>query len=134
MPLLFIIFSLSSAPILSASGRAAASGTQVPQRRASGGQHNRQSHLVRPLHPDPTVHRRRLPVQSSAPGGPPPVPAASWWKTTEKYKKAAPRTSWSGRQVLHEAYTLGKSLGNQHLVALAGKVNALKAINVVLTG
>ncbi|BFG41175.1 hypothetical protein CerSpe_274490 [Prunus speciosa] len=71
-------------------------------------------------------------VQSLSSRRAPPVSAASWWKTTEKYKSGASNLV-VGRQVLHEAYTLGKSLGNQHLVALAGKVNALKAINVVLT-
>uniref|UniRef100_A0A2N9GR58 Protein EXORDIUM-like 2 n=1 Tax=Fagus sylvatica TaxID=28930 RepID=A0A2N9GR58_FAGSY len=62
-----------------------------------------------------------------------PLPSASlWWKTTEKYKGGL-STLVVGKQVLHEAYTLGKSLKNIHLVALANKVNELNAINVVLT-
>lgn len=38
-----------------------------------------------------------------------------------------------GKQILHEAYTLGKLLKTRHLVALANKVNGLNSINVVLT-
>ncbi|KAM5562007.1 protein EXORDIUM-like 2 [Rosa sericea] len=66
----------------------------------------------------------------------PPLPSASsWWKTTEKYKTGSSNLV-VGRQVLREAYTLGKSLTSSHLVALAGvnKINTpLNAINVVLT-
>ncbi|XP_068323860.1 protein EXORDIUM-like 2 [Pyrus communis] len=71
-------------------------------------------------------------IHSLAPRRGPLPSASSWWKTTEKYKGGASNLV-VGRQILHEAYSLGKSLGNRHLVALAGKVNALKAINVVLT-
>ncbi|XP_062022513.1 protein EXORDIUM-like 2 [Rosa rugosa] len=70
--------------------------------------------------------RRRAPLLPSA---------SSWWKTTEKYKTGSSNLV-VGRQVLREAYTLGKSLTSSHLVALAGvnKINApLNAINVVLT-
>ncbi|XP_059448169.1 protein EXORDIUM-like 2 [Corylus avellana] len=58
--------------------------------------------------------------------------ASSWWKTTEKYKGGS-STLVVGKQILHEAYTLGKSLKTAHLVALSNKVNQLGAINVVLT-
>lgn len=59
--------------------------------------------------------------------------ASSWWKTTEKYKTGASNLV-VGRQVLHEAYSLGKSLKASHLVALSKVVaNSLNAINVVLT-
>lgn len=62
-----------------------------------------------------------------------PLPSASlWWKTTEKYKGGS-STLVVGKQILHEAYTLGKSLKTRHLVALSNKVNQLGAINVVLT-
>ncbi|KAK3420065.1 protein EXORDIUM-like 2 [Eucalyptus grandis] len=63
----------------------------------------------------------------------PPPSAASWWRTTEKYKGGGSNLV-VGRQVLHEAYTLGKSLKNRHLRALAGKFNAAPGtITVVLT-
>lgn len=64
-----------------------------------------------------------------------PLPSASsWWKTTEKYKVGGGSTTLVlGKQVLHEAYTLGKSLRGSHLVALAGKINGINSINVVLT-
>lgn len=58
--------------------------------------------------------------------------AASWWKTTEKYKGGSSKLVVR-KQILHEAYTLGKLLKSSHLVALAGKVNDLGAINIVLT-
>ncbi|KAG6652029.1 protein EXORDIUM-like 2 [Carya illinoinensis] len=62
-----------------------------------------------------------------------PLPSASsWWKTTEKYKGGA-STIVLGKQILHPAYTLGKSLKSFHLVALANKINQLNAISVVLT-
>lgn len=62
-----------------------------------------------------------------------PVPSASsWWTTTGKYKGGS-STLVVGKQILHEAYTLGKSLKTMHLVALSHKVNQLGAINVVLT-
>ncbi|PRQ24355.1 putative phosphate-induced protein [Rosa chinensis] len=70
--------------------------------------------------------RRRAPLLPSA---------SSWWKTTEKYKTGSSNLV-VGRQVIREAYTLGKSLTSSHLVALAGvnKINTpLNAINVVLT-
>ncbi|KAH7518634.1 protein EXORDIUM-like 2 [Ziziphus jujuba] len=62
------------------------------------------------------------------------LPSASlWWKTTEKYKGGGSSNLVVGKQILHEAYTLGKNLKNIHLVALAGKINGLNSINVVLT-
>jgi hypothetical protein len=62
-----------------------------------------------------------------------PLPSASsWWKTIDMYKGGS-STLVVGKQILHEDYTLGKSLKNSHLVALANKVNQLDAINVVLT-
>ncbi|KAI6678512.1 hypothetical protein NL676_039308 [Syzygium grande] len=62
-----------------------------------------------------------------------PPSAASWWRTTEKYKGGSSNLV-VGRQALHEAYTLGKSLNNRHLRALAGKFNAAPGtITVVLT-
>ncbi|KAF8019778.1 hypothetical protein BT93_G0464 [Corymbia citriodora subsp. variegata] len=62
-----------------------------------------------------------------------PPSAASWWRTTEKYKGGSSNLV-VGRQAIHEAYTLGKSLKNRHLRALAGKFNAAPGtITVVLT-
>lgn len=63
-----------------------------------------------------------------------PLPsAASWWRTTEKYRGGSSALS-VGHQILHEKYTLGKSLRTSHLLALASKVNfAIDSINVVLT-
>lgn len=71
-------------------------------------------------------------IQSLSSAKTAPPSASSWWKTTEKYKGGA-ATLVVGKQILHEAYTLGKSLKSSHLVALAGKVNGPRAINVVLT-
>ncbi|KAK3420063.1 hypothetical protein EUGRSUZ_G00849 [Eucalyptus grandis] len=63
----------------------------------------------------------------------PPPSAASWWRTTEKYRGGSSNLV-VGRQALHEAYTLGKSLENRHLRALAGNFNAAPgSITVVLT-
>ncbi|PON89630.1 Phosphate-induced protein [Trema orientale] len=62
----------------------------------------------------------------------PPPSVSSWWKTTEKYKGGSSNIV-VGKQILHEAYSLGKVLKTNHLLALAGKVNDLRAINVVLT-
>lgn len=62
-----------------------------------------------------------------------PLPSASsWWQTTEKYKGGS-STLVVGKQIFHEAYSLGKNLRGSHLVALAGKINGLDSINVVLT-
>ncbi|KAK7849231.1 protein EXORDIUM-like 2 [Quercus suber] len=62
-----------------------------------------------------------------------PLPSVStWWKTTDKYKGGSSALV-IGKQILHEAYTLGKSLKTMHLLALSKKVNGLNSINVVLT-
>ncbi|XP_004292480.1 PREDICTED: protein EXORDIUM-like 2 [Fragaria vesca subsp. vesca] len=45
--------------------------------------------------------------------------ASSWWKTTRKYKTGSSNLV-VGTQVLHQAYTLSKSLNTSHLVALVG--------------
>ncbi|KAI6678500.1 hypothetical protein NL676_039296 [Syzygium grande] len=84
-------------------------------------------------HPHPALRHRRLhPLPRLRPLRSPPS-AASWWRTTEKYKGGSSNLV-VGRQALHEAYTLGKSLNNRHLRALAGKFNALAGtITVVLT-
>ncbi|GMN58929.1 hypothetical protein TIFTF001_028030 [Ficus carica] len=57
---------------------------------------------------------------------------SSWWKTTDKYKGGSSNLVVR-TQIVHEAYTLGKVLKSYHLVALAGKVNDPRAINVVMT-
>ncbi|XP_050210555.1 protein EXORDIUM-like 2 [Mercurialis annua] len=63
-----------------------------------------------------------------------PAPStSSWWKTTEKYHGGSSSIR-VGHQILHEQYTLGKTLKSVHLKALASKVNfAINSINVVLT-
>ncbi|XP_057466185.1 protein EXORDIUM-like 2 [Actinidia eriantha] len=58
--------------------------------------------------------------------------AASWWRTTAKYKGGA-ATLVVGKQVLVENYSLGKSLKNVHIAALASKGGLLNAVNIVLT-
>ncbi|EEF48526.1 protein PHOSPHATE-INDUCED 1 [Ricinus communis] len=62
---------------------------------------------------------------------------ASWWKTTEKYyhlnSKKATLSLTLGKQIVDEAYSLGKSLTNEHIVELASKGDKMNAINVVLT-
>ncbi|CAJ1936070.1 unnamed protein product [Sphenostylis stenocarpa] len=57
---------------------------------------------------------------------------ATWWKTTEKYKGGSSALV-VGNQILHPAYTLGKSLKGKHVLALASKFNQLNSITVVLT-
>ena len=63
---------------------------------------------------------------------------ASWWKTTEKYyhltnKKSSTPLLSSGKQILDENYSLGKSLTSKQLVELSAKGDQENAINVVLT-
>ncbi|KAK3027466.1 hypothetical protein RJ639_041072 [Escallonia herrerae] len=62
-----------------------------------------------------------------------PLPsAASWWKTTEKYKGGSVSLV-VGKQILDEAYSLGKSLKNSQLVYLAARGGHMGSVNVVLT-
>lgn len=62
-----------------------------------------------------------------------PLPSVStWWKTTDKYKTGS-SALLVGKQFLHPAYTLGKSLKGKDLLALATKFNELSSITVVLT-
>ncbi|XP_044478408.1 protein PHOSPHATE-INDUCED 1-like [Mangifera indica] len=62
---------------------------------------------------------------------------ATWWKTTEiYYHLSSKKSSLSlslGKQIVDENYSLGKSLSNKQLVALASKGEQKDAINVVLT-
>ncbi|CAI9261095.1 unnamed protein product [Lactuca saligna] len=62
---------------------------------------------------------------------------ATWWKTTEKYqmksKKQRSLTLRLGKQISDPAYSLGKSLTDEHLVQLASKGELRNAVNVVLT-
>ncbi|XP_059460644.1 protein PHOSPHATE-INDUCED 1-like [Corylus avellana] len=64
---------------------------------------------------------------------------ATWWKTTDKYyhlansKKPSALALSLGTQIVDETYSLGKSLSNQQIVALASKGGQKNAINVVLT-
>uniref|UniRef100_A0A2N9FAC1 Neprosin domain-containing protein n=1 Tax=Fagus sylvatica TaxID=28930 RepID=A0A2N9FAC1_FAGSY len=61
---------------------------------------------------------------------------ATWWKTTEKYyhllnsKKPSTLVLSLGTQILDENYSLGKSLSNQQIEALASKGAQKNAINV----
>ncbi|KAG7029635.1 Protein EXORDIUM, partial [Cucurbita argyrosperma subsp. argyrosperma] len=63
----------------------------------------------------------------------------TWWKITDKYyamsskKKSTPLFLTSGRQILDENYSLGKSLTNEQIVQLASMGDRKNAINVVLT-
>ena len=65
---------------------------------------------------------------------------AAWWQTIEKYRSLAssPKKPSSlslalSSQILDEQYSLGKSLTNKNIIALASKGGAKNAINVVLT-
>jgi hypothetical protein len=64
---------------------------------------------------------------------------ATWWKTTDKYyhlvnsKKRSALALSLGSQIVEETYSLGKTLSNQQIVALASKGGQKNAINVVLT-
>ncbi|KAJ8762510.1 hypothetical protein K2173_007949 [Erythroxylum novogranatense] len=61
---------------------------------------------------------------------------ATWWKTIEKYYLSSKRSSLSlllHKQILDEAYSLGKSLTNEQIVSLASKGDQRNAVNVVLT-
>ncbi|KAE8056923.1 hypothetical protein FH972_013655 [Carpinus fangiana] len=64
---------------------------------------------------------------------------ATWWKTTDKYyhlvnsKKPSALALSLGTQIVDETYSLGKTLSNQQIVALASKGGQKNAINVVLT-
>ncbi|XP_052193413.1 protein EXORDIUM-like 2 [Diospyros lotus] len=72
-------------------------------------------------------------IRSLGSGNGPRPSAASWWGTTEKYKGGS-STLVVGKQVLDESYSLGKSLKNAHIVALASKAGARpNAVNIVLT-
>ncbi|KAK9287460.1 hypothetical protein L1049_015881 [Liquidambar formosana] len=71
-------------------------------------------------------------IQSLSSHPAPPPSASSWWKTTGKYKGGSSNLV-VGKQILHNAYTLGKSLKTSHLVALASKADRINSINVVLT-
>ncbi|CAJ1971742.1 unnamed protein product [Sphenostylis stenocarpa] len=48
---------------------------------------------------------------------------SSWWRTTESYR-GGPCTLVVGNQTLDHAYSLGKSLKTNNLLALASKVNS----------
>ncbi|RZC64462.1 hypothetical protein C5167_008156 [Papaver somniferum] len=63
-----------------------------------------------------------------------------WWKKIEKYynlpnssRKTTSLVLKSGRQILDEKYSLGKSLSNKKIVRLASRGEQGNAINVVLT-
>ncbi|KAK8941329.1 hypothetical protein KSP39_PZI009940 [Platanthera zijinensis] len=62
---------------------------------------------------------------------------SSWWAMTAKYyfndKKSSPPQLTLGDQILDESCSLGKSLKNSDLAALAAKGLRRQAINVVLT-
>ncbi|WOK92179.1 hypothetical protein Cni_G00870 [Canna indica] len=61
---------------------------------------------------------------------------ATWWKTLAKYYAASktplPRVAL-GKQIVDEAYSLGKSLHDADLAALAARGAPSGAVNVVLT-
>ncbi|XP_059648043.1 protein EXORDIUM-like 2 [Cornus florida] len=71
-------------------------------------------------------------LQSLSSSGAPLPSAASWWRTTEKYKRGS-STLVVANQILVENYSLGKSLKNWHIIALASKGGHVSSVNVVLT-
>ncbi|KAK7363122.1 hypothetical protein VNO77_05252 [Canavalia gladiata] len=71
-------------------------------------------------------------INSLSSTGAPLPSAATWWKTTDNYKGGSSALV-VGKQFLHPAYTLGKSLKGRDLLALASKFNQLSSITVVLT-
>ncbi|XP_020575825.1 protein EXORDIUM-like [Phalaenopsis equestris] len=61
---------------------------------------------------------------------------SSWWAMTEKYyvqSKKMPPLLTLGDQIIDEGYSLGKSLKNSDIAALATKGRPRQAMNVVLT-
>ncbi|XP_020575820.1 protein EXORDIUM-like [Phalaenopsis equestris] len=66
-----------------------------------------------------------------------PKPSVStWWTMAEKYytqSKLAPPRLTLGEQILDENHSLGKSLKNSDIAALAARGRARRALNVVLT-
>ncbi|KAL2503907.1 Protein EXORDIUM-like 2 [Abeliophyllum distichum] len=65
--------------------------------------------------------------------GSPPLSVASWWRTTTNYKGGSSIIN-IGKQVFDQNYSLGKSLKDAQIVALASKVSAhVNGVNVVLT-
>lgn len=61
---------------------------------------------------------------------------ATWWKTVEKYYRKTTRghlTLSLGEQILDESYSMGKSLTEKNIKALATKGRQSYAVNVVLT-
>ncbi|XP_010538937.1 PREDICTED: protein EXORDIUM-like 1 [Tarenaya hassleriana] len=72
-------------------------------------------------------HRTKMTVQPSV---------ATWWKTVENYYHVSKSRLLSlslGKQILDEEYSMGKSLSEKHIKALAGKGGQNYAVNVVLT-
>ncbi|KAK4489955.1 hypothetical protein RD792_000609 [Penstemon davidsonii] len=65
-----------------------------------------------------------------------PLPSvSSWWRTTANYV-GGPRTLTLGKQILDHNYSLGKSLKETHIAALASKLGVgptINFINFVLT-
>ncbi|KAL3845779.1 hypothetical protein ACJIZ3_003182 [Penstemon smallii] len=65
----------------------------------------------------------------------PPPSVSSWWRTTANYV-GGPRTPTLGKQILDQNYSLGKSLNETHIAALASKLGVgprVNFINFVLT-
>ncbi|XP_047338449.1 protein EXORDIUM-like 2 [Impatiens glandulifera] len=78
-----------------------------------------------------------LSLTSTSVKSPPSPSVNSWWRTTDKFKGGA-STLILGKQTLDQTYSLGKSLTNKHLIALASKTNTAaglnnNTVNVVLT-
>ncbi|KAL7116720.1 hypothetical protein ACP275_03G022300 [Erythranthe tilingii] len=73
-------------------------------------------------------------LQSLSPRRPlAPPSVASWWSTTATYK-GGPSNILLGKQVVDEKYSLGKSLKDAHITALASMAGlGPTAVNVVLT-
>lgn len=75
-------------------------------------------------------------VSSLSAGGEVNPSVSSWWMMAEKYyaqSKLAPPQLTLGEQILDENYSLGKSLKNSDIAALAAIGRARQALKVVLT-
>ncbi|BFG19334.1 hypothetical protein CerSpe_056080 [Prunus speciosa] len=73
-------------------------------------------------------------VQSLSSHHTPQPSVSSWWQTTERYR-GGPCTVAVGNQILDQTYSLGKTLTDQKLAALAAKASTSRnaEVNVVLT-
>lgn len=75
-------------------------------------------------------------VSSLSAGGEAKPSVHTWWTMAEKYyteSKLSPPLLSLGKQILDESYSMGKSLKNSDIAALAARGRARQALSVVLT-